>query len=39
MNKCEQAQIAIDKMISDIAKEYEKNMIKNFDFKEDPPTL
>ena len=32
MNKCEEAQISIDKMISDIAKEYEKNMMNQFNF-------
>lgn len=41
MNKCEQAQINIDKLISELGKDYQINMENGFKFghEKEPPTL
>lgn len=39
MNKCEQAQINIDKLISELGREYQSNMSKGFAYQGEPPTL
>ena len=39
MNKCEQAQINIDKLISELGKDYQMNMESGFSYHQEPPTL